>query len=421
VTLGSEDQVLSRDATSDGTEWATIASGITIGDTITGGSANRILFEDGSTQVAQSAGFVFDGAQLGINNATPAAMLDIQTNATDAVGATIQATAGQTANLFQALDSVGTVGAHINAATEFSNTGGQSRSEVFGAGAAAGNIKDVIIGYGATASRFEDVVVGCDASAAGIRNVVVGTEASQAGSSHSGCVAVGYDATTTSSLAVSIGGYSQAGGGYDCAIGSYANASFDGGKAVGYDATTTAAYQFVSGSHTAPTNDIYFGKGVTHATPTAYTIHGTANTTTDGDGADIRLVGGLKNGTGSDGNVILCHDGTNQLGNVAVGTETLDGSIANGITIANGTAPSGGVTDAAQLYSADQTAGNACLHAVTELGDVIKLYKTATGYTTFSNLSTDRTCDANSTTVEELADILGTLIEDLKNTGLIAA
>lgn len=45
----------------------------------------------------------------------------------------------------------------------------------------------------------------------------------------------------------------------------------------------------------------------------------------------------------------------------------------------------------------------------------------ATGYTTFSNLSTDRTCDANSTSVAELADILGTLIEDLKLTGIIGA
>lgn len=45
----------------------------------------------------------------------------------------------------------------------------------------------------------------------------------------------------------------------------------------------------------------------------------------------------------------------------------------------------------------------------------------ATGYTSFINLSTDRTCDANSTTVAELADILGTLIDDLKLTGIIAA
>lgn len=44
-----------------------------------------------------------------------------------------------------------------------------------------------------------------------------------------------------------------------------------------------------------------------------------------------------------------------------------------------------------------------------------------TGYTTFTNISTDRTCDANATTVDELADILGTLIVDLKATGIISA
>ena len=44
-----------------------------------------------------------------------------------------------------------------------------------------------------------------------------------------------------------------------------------------------------------------------------------------------------------------------------------------------------------------------------------------TGYTTFTNLTTDRTCNANATTVDELADILGTLIVDLKTKGIIAA
>jgi hypothetical protein len=45
----------------------------------------------------------------------------------------------------------------------------------------------------------------------------------------------------------------------------------------------------------------------------------------------------------------------------------------------------------------------------------------STGWTTFANLSSDKTCDANSTTVEELADILGTLIVQLKTVGLLAA
>lgn len=43
------------------------------------------------------------------------------------------------------------------------------------------------------------------------------------------------------------------------------------------------------------------------------------------------------------------------------------------------------------------------------------------GWTTFSNLSADRTCDANATSVDELADIVGTLIEALKTKGVLSA
>ena len=40
------------------------------------------------------------------------------------------------------------------------------------------------------------------------------------------------------------------------------------------------------------------------------------------------------------------------------------------------------------------------------------------GYTT-TNVTTDRTYDANATTTDELADVLGTLIADLKTQGII--
>ena len=42
-----------------------------------------------------------------------------------------------------------------------------------------------------------------------------------------------------------------------------------------------------------------------------------------------------------------------------------------------------------------------------------------TGWTTFSNLSSDKTCNADSTSVAELADILGSLIEHLKTAGIL--
>jgi hypothetical protein len=44
-----------------------------------------------------------------------------------------------------------------------------------------------------------------------------------------------------------------------------------------------------------------------------------------------------------------------------------------------------------------------------------------TGYTTFTNLTTVRTLNADSTTVDEIADVLGTLIVDLKTKGIILA
>ncbi len=44
-----------------------------------------------------------------------------------------------------------------------------------------------------------------------------------------------------------------------------------------------------------------------------------------------------------------------------------------------------------------------------------------TGFTLFTNLSTLRTGDADTLTAAQLADILGTLIEDLKTKGVIAA
>ena len=50
---------------------------------------------------------------------------------------------------------------------------------------------------------------------------------------------------------------------------------------------------------------------------------------------------------------------------------------------------------------------------------MIDLSDPVTTYTP-TNVSTDRAFDANATTTEELADVLGTLIADLKIKGIIA-
>lgn len=55
-----------------------------------------------------------------------------------------------------------------------------------------------------------------------------------------------------------------------------------------------------------------------------------------------------------------------------------------------------------------------------EVERIINLLLAGSGQTyTTTNVTTDRTYDANATTTDELADVLGTLIADLKTTGAI--
>jgi len=94
-------------------------------------------------------------------------------------------------------------------------------------------------------------------------------------------------------------------------------------------------------------------------------------------------------------------------GNIGLGTFTFGTNANHVFAIANGTAPASSPADCFQMYSADQTAGNACPHFRTENGKVIKLYQQA------------HIADADGT----LADIttkFNTLLSYLENIGLLA-
>jgi hypothetical protein len=105
------------------------------------------------------------------------------------------------------------------------------------------------------------------------------------------------------------------------------------------------------------------------------------------------------------------------VGNFGFGTSTFGASSVGVMAIKNGTAPTGNVTDCFHHYAADQTAGNCAPHWRTENGSVVKLYKVAT-YTP-TNVTTDRSYDANATTLDEVADVLGSLIADLQSLGVL--
>lgn len=131
---------------------------------------------------------------------------------------------------------------------------------------------------------------------------------------------------------MAIGGGASAGGVYSMAIGENTNAAATYSLAVGYSATVGAAYsgsialgvyatptsenQFVAGNQYYPSEDVYFADGVSHTSPHAFTLHGTASSGAN-NGGDVRIVGGTS-ASGTAGNVILAHDGTNAIGNVGI-------------------------------------------------------------------------------------------------------
>ncbi len=88
-----------------------------------------------------------------------------------------------------------------------------------------------------------------------------------------------------------------------------------------------------------------------------------------------------------------------------------------GLGMQNISAPASVRADSFTMYANDITAGNSAPHFRTEGGNVIKLF-TSSAYT-ITNVSADRAYDANSTSLDEIADCLGTLIADLKLTGIL--
>lgn len=107
------------------------------------------------------------------------------------------------------------------------------------------------------------------------------------------------------------------------------------------------------------------------------------------------------------------------LGNFGIGTSTFQASMVGGVTLKTGTAPTGSVTDQFAFYSADIVAGNAAPHFRTELGNVIKLFKSA-AYTRNATVVEDRTllASASATTINN-NNVLAALIGDLQATGLL--
>lgn len=162
---------------------------------------------------------------------------------------------------------------------------------------AAGNA--IVVGYQSVAGDAQ-ISIGAgigfdDPSSTGTGNLLIGNQIGQGTlTTASNNTLVGHYAAVALTIGTdnTILGY-QAG---NTLIDGVGNILLGSGAAL---ATSSTSNVFVAGSDTNPVNDIYFGKGMASATPTAYTVHGTSGNGSGIAGADVIIAGG-KGGTSAD-------------------------------------------------------------------------------------------------------------------------
>lgn len=218
-----------------------------------------------------------------------------RTSATTQKGLVLQATASQTANVFEVQGSNGTVAFAIDVPSGvLTGTGNHISGAGAGVGLTSGN-NNTSYGAGAGASNSN-----------GSGNVCIGQATDCTGVTPSDNVVVGRAASTSnSSSAIAIGPTASVQSTGGIAIGSAALCQSSASIALGNGATATASNVFVAGGTGAAINNVYFGKGATDASPTAYTINGTGGSGTNIAGAALQLAGGAGTGTAEPGLVVL--------------------------------------------------------------------------------------------------------------------
>lgn len=131
-------------------------------------------------------------------------------------------------------------------------------------------------------------------SETGGNNVIIGTNAGTAVTSGTRNVIIG------SSVAITTGNENDS-----TIVGYNGESSVSDAIGLGADVIVTTANTFVAGSSGHQIDNVFFGKGESNASPTAYTINGTAGSGTDIAGANLNLAGGQGTGTGAGGKVAI--------------------------------------------------------------------------------------------------------------------
>ena len=113
--------------------------------------------------------------------------------------------------------------------------------------------------------------------------------------------------------ATSAGGQDSLAAGQNCNAGATRSIALGNGNSagntdsicLGANMASTANGQLVIGNTSTGTLDVYIGKGVTHATPTALSLNATGGSGTDIAGGALTVAGGRPTGSGLGGSILL--------------------------------------------------------------------------------------------------------------------
>lgn len=304
---------------------------------------------------------------------------------------------------------------------------------------AASCTSNVVIGSGANisvSSITQNVVIGAGATSSGASAMSIGALSS----SHLFATALGNTATASGIASMAFGSGSTASGANASAFGSFASATGTGSTVIGAatsdsgfagvtiigSGTASAANQLIFGS----ANDCFIGIRTQAGAVSAKTINVTARTGTNvANAGNLTLRSGLGTGTGARSIVaietpIVAASGTtpHTFGERIRFTEAALIVNENGLdcdfrieteTNANFfVIDSGAASGAGSILIAGST-GQIGFFGATPVAQ-------STGWSV-TNETTTKTFDADATSIDELADVLGTLIEYFKTIGLLGA
>jgi hypothetical protein len=106
------------------------------------------------------------------------------------------------------------------------------------------------------------------------------------------------------------------------------------------------------------------------------------------------------------------------VGSLLLGTTNLGTSATNTIGLSSGTAPTTSPADMFQMYSADQTAGNACPHFRTENGAIVKIYQETTAVSSATLVSGGGTTLTDTDTFDGYT--IKQIVKALRNMGALS-